>query len=69
MSDAVERLAQALRDVINEAVQATVERDRAKSGYENARDVGHVTVQRRQLLSAEFFSVTFATLARAGVQY
>jgi excisionase family DNA binding protein len=29
MSDAVDRLAQALRDVINEAVQAAVERERA----------------------------------------
>jgi hypothetical protein len=29
MSDAADRLAQALRDVINEAVQAAVERDRA----------------------------------------
>ena len=28
MSDAVDRLAQALRDVINEAVQAAVERER-----------------------------------------
>jgi hypothetical protein len=29
MSDAVDRLAQALRDLVNEAVQATVERETA----------------------------------------
>jgi hypothetical protein len=29
MSDAADRLAQALRDLINEAVQAAVERERA----------------------------------------
>lgn len=34
MSDAVDRLAQALRDVINEAVQAAVERDRQTSATE-----------------------------------
>ena len=47
MSDAADRLAQAVRDLINEAVQATVQRERATSPPE--RVVEHPKVSDDQL--------------------
>ena len=47
MSDAVERLAQALRDLIDEAVQAAVDRDRRTSPPERV-------VERPQVPDGDF---------------
>ncbi|MGO8769535.1 hypothetical protein [Mycobacterium sp.] len=45
MSDAADRLAQALREVINEAVQAVVERDRRTSPPERVVERPKVTYE------------------------